>query len=355
MTVQNNLTDMLGIESPIIQAPMIGGFTGPEMVAMVSNSGGLGCFAGGNLPVNNLIQQCEEIKKKTNKNFAVNLFVGNPLVEKSYKPNVSVRNTLQPYFDELEITEGIQQEYSLPTSSSLSDLVDVIFDLDIPIVSFTFGLPSKEVILKLKKKNVITIATATTLLEAKIIQDAGFDAVVLQGIEAGGHRGSFPATKVADSQGLISLIAQVNASLAIPIIATGGIMNGSMISACMQCGADAAQLGTAFLFTEEADLDNEYLQALGDSNNQTCLTKSFTGKYARVLKNRFTEEMEGLETASFPYQNILTTPIRKKATEVGKEDLLSYWAGQSASVGRKGTVKWLMQTLIEELHTAQNK
>ncbi|MFK8068965.1 MAG: NAD(P)H-dependent flavin oxidoreductase [Gammaproteobacteria bacterium] len=350
----NKLIDILGIEYPILQAPMIGGFSDPDMVSTVSNSGGLGCYAGGNLPTKDLTEQCELIKKKTNNNFAVNFFVSNPHVAKSYRPKVSVSETLQPYYDELEIKEEIQKEYNLPVSSTLSERIDVILDLDIPIVSFTFGLPSNEIISKLQKKNVITLGTATTIFEAKAIQKAGLDAVILQGIEAGGHRGSFPETRVDDSQGLMSLIAQTKHSLSIPIIATGGIMNGSMISACLKCGASAAQLGTAFLFTEEAGLDHDYLEALGDKHKQTCLTKSFTGKYARVLKNRFTEQMESKETASFPYQNILTMPIRSKAIEVGEKDLLPYWAGQTAAIGRAGTAEWLMKTLIEELQTAHN-
>lgn len=351
MEFKNKFTEFAGVKWPIIQAPMIG-FSEPEMVAAVSNSGALGSLAAGSLSVEELRQKCEQVNSLTNKAYTVNVFVNqessNQISNQNEELKGEVYDALIPYYQELELDEEELYKSQLPSSPDLVDQLNVIIASKVPMVSFTFGLPPKEYIEELKYHHIKTMACATTIREAYMIEEAGIDVAILQGIEAGGHRASFCDHKSSSGERLLSLITQAKDQLSIPLVAAGGIMNGFMVYACLMRGAQAAQMGTAFLFSKEAYADDAYLNALSTCNIETCLSNSFTGKYARVIRNRFTDEMRRKPVAKFPLQSALTETLRNKASKLGRKEFLPYWAGQSASLGRKGSAEWLVNTLATE-------
>jgi len=345
---KTRFTELVGIQWPIIQAPMIGGYSSPEMVAIVSNLGCLGTLALGNLTVEQIKQQCIDALSLTDKPIAANLFArpnqNIPILNK----NSEELKILIPYYQQLEIDETILFNQKLTNLPDLNFQVEAILNTNIPIVTFTFGIPSPDIVKKLKQNGKIVIATATTTEEAKQIQSDDFDAVIMQGIEAGGHRASFLSDGNSGAT-THSLLEQTQQSISIPTIITGGIMNGQQIAQHINNGADACQLGTAYLFTDESKVESYYLEALLQHQAETCLSKSFTGKYARVIKNKFAEEMKCQRVAPFPYQGQLTSSLRIKATDLGRYEYLPFWAGESFTLGHRQSAESLTKKMIDEL------
>tara|TARA_R110001583_G_scaffold171120_1_gene324585 strand:+ start:22753 stop:23817 length:1065 start_codon:yes stop_codon:yes gene_type:complete len=348
MIIKTRFTDLAGIQWPIVQAPMIGGYSSPEMVAIVSNLGCLGTLALGNQTAEQIKQQCLQALSLTDKPIAVNLFARPNQSLPSLNKNSEEIKTLIPYYQQLEIDESVLFNQKLANLPDLNIQVDAILSTDVPIVTFTFGVPSSDIIKKLKQNGKIVIASATTIEEAQQIQDNGLDAVILQGIEAGGHRASF---LIDGNNGPTSdsLLKQVQQSITIPIIITGGIMTGHQIAQHINNGADACQLGTAYLFTDEAKVEKYYLEALLKHQAETCLSQSFTGKYARVINNKFAEEVKYKHVAPFPYQGQLTSSLRAKATDLGRYEYLPFWAGESYTLGHQQSAESLTKKLIDEL------
>jgi nitronate monooxygenase len=347
--INTQFTDLVGIEWPIVQAPMIGGYSSPEMVAKVSNLGCLGTLALGNSSPENIEQQYAETVSLTNQPFAANFFVSDNATLPDIEEKALAIRALQPYYEQLGIDPFVlyQRQVSLP--QDLNAQIEVVIGLKIPIITFTFGIPSDEIVKKLKQNGTLLVATATSEPEAHLIQSKGFDAVILQGIGAGGHRASF-LTDGNSGPDTALLKQQTSASITIPTVATGGIMNGQQIAGYINQGAHACQLGSAYLFTYEAKLENYYLAALQKKPMNTCLSNSFTGKYARVLRNKFTEEMVNKTILSFPFQGQLTIDLRTKATSIKEHEFLPLWAGDSAYLGQQQTVESLTKKLINDLH-----
>lgn len=345
---KTRFTQLVGIQWPIIQAPMIGGYSSPEMVSIVSNLGGLGTLALGNLTPEQIIQQCNQTLSLTDKPFAVNLFVSQKRTIPELNKYSQEVKALIPYYQQLDIDESVLFDQKTTNLPDLNSQIDAILSTNITIVTFTFGIPSPEIVKKLKQNSIIVIMTATNAEEAALAQKSGSDAVILQGINAGGHRASF----LTDGNGgpkADLLLKQASQAVSIPTISTGGIMNGEQIALHIKNGADACQLGTAYLFTDEAKVESYYLEALLEHEADTCLSNSFTGKYARVLSNQFSKEMQPYRAAPFPYQGQLTSHIRSKATEKKLYEYLPFWAGGSYSQGRRQTAESLTKTLIDEL------
>ncbi|NQZ54265.1 MAG: nitronate monooxygenase [Piscirickettsiaceae bacterium] len=348
MLTNTSFTELVGIQWPIVQAPMVGGYSSPEMVAIVSNLGGLGTLALGNLTPEQIKQQCNQTLSLTDKPFAINLFARQKQTIPSLNKNSEEIKALIPYYQQLEIDESVLFNQKIANLPDLNLQIDAILNTEVPIVTFTFDIPSPDIVEKLKQSGKIVIATATSTDEAKLVQNEGFDAVILQGSNAGGHRASF----LTDGNGgpeTQLLLKQTKQAVSIPIISSGGIMNGQQIVQHISNGADACQLGTAYLFTDEAKVESYYLEALLQHQVETCLSDSFTGKYARVLNNRFAKEMKPYRAASFPYQGQLTSSIRSKAADIGRYEYLPFWAGASYSLGRRQTAASLTKTLIDEL------
>lgn len=349
--LKNKMTELLQIEYPIIQAPMAGGITTSTLVAAVSNSGGLGTIGAGYMSPAHIREQIREVRQLTPNNFGVNLFV--PYEFNASHNEVKLANQLlQPIRDRLNVgKDHIEPPTYIDVLETFNEQIKVVVEEKVPVCSFTFGVPPKEIITELKKYGIILIGTATTVREAIEIADIGMDFVVVQGSEAGGHRGNF----INDSQesfiGLMSLIPQVVDNVNIPVIAAGGIMDGRGLMASICLGAKGVQMGTAFLTCMESGAHKEHKEAiLHSSEDQTVLTRTFSGKWARGIKNKFIVEMQEHEKAfpDFPIQNTLTQSIRKTATLQNNQDFMSLWSGQSPRLAKYQTAETLINNMITE-------
>jgi nitronate monooxygenase len=232
----------------------------------------------------------------------------------------------------------------------------VLLDNPVPVVSFHFGVPSREVIDSLHRVGTFTLAAATTAEEALAVERAGADGVIAQGVEAGGHQGTHRDVPERGGAGigLLSLVAQVRETVSIPIIAAGGIMRGGQIAAVLAAGASAAQLGTAFLVTPESGASAVHKQALTNPLfARTELTRAFTGRPARGLVNRFLREHGPYAPAAYPEVHHLTAPLRKKAAASGDAQGMALWAGQGHRMARELPAGQLVEVLAAELDAAR--
>lgn len=330
----------ISIENKIIQAPMAG-VTRPELVAEVSNQGGIGSIGAGYLSQTATKAFIRAVKKQTDGVFSINLFVP----EASSVTEEKIKRAKQA----LEFAyEAVDSELSFDLTEAekiFNDQIDLVIEESLAICSFTFGIPEKNLIRRLKKANIYLIGTATTVEEARAVEAAGLDAVVMQGSEAGGHRGSF-LTNDYPLIGLMSLLSQVRKQVSIPIIAAGGIMTKTDIKAAYTLGANAVQLGTAFLVTHESGAHSLHKEAvLKATETDLVLTKSFSGKLARGINNSFIKAMQGADILPYPYQNDLTKELRRVAQMKNEKNYLSLWAGQNVRHARAQSVKALMERL----------
>ena len=350
--LNNNMTELLKIEYPIIQAPMAGGVTTSKLVAEVSNSGGLGMIGAGYMTPIQIREQIQEIKQLTSNPFGINLFVPNDfnVMENQIKLSNQI---LHPIRQQLNLHQ--KDSLEIPNFSEVfaifMEQIKVVMEENVPICSFTFGIPPKEVIAELKQANILLIGTATTVREAVENEIAGIDLVVVQGSEAGGHRGNFIDGKEESLVGLMSLIPQVVDNVNIPVISAGGIMDGRGLMASICLGAQGVQMGTAFLTCVESGAHQVYKEAILNANeDQTVLTRSFSGKWARGIKNKFILELQKNEEflPDFPIQNALTQEIRKFSAAHNNHEFMSLWSGQSPRLAKSQTVESLIKSIIAE-------
>jgi nitronate monooxygenase len=347
--MKTKVTELFKIKHPIIQAPMAGGITTSKLVSAVSNAGGLGMIGAGYLSPTQLREQIRDIKKQTSNVFGVNLFV--PGVYSIDEKAIDSANKL---------LAPIRQMLSIPTPNTVSyddsgkvfeEQVQVLLEEEVAVCSFTFGLPSSSIIDEMKRQQIQLIGTATNVQEAISCEKAGMDAIVVQGSEAGGHRGTFNDNYEGSLIGLMSLIPQVRDHVQVPIIAAGGIMDGRGLLASIHLGAEAVQMGTAFLTTIESGAHPIHKKAiLVATEEETVVTRSFSGKPARGLKNRYIEELQPFESdlPDFPIQNTLTQDIRKAATNQENAHFMSLWSGQSPRLAREVSVEEVMNSTIAQ-------
>lgn len=349
--LKNDVTKLLDIDFPVIQAPMAGGITTPKLVASVSNNGALGMIGAGYLSAHQLRQQIQEVKQITSNNFGVNLFVPNEFEIKDDEI-VMVNELLNHYYEELNIPiEKVDLPNKEKSFHTYMEQIQVIIEEKVPICSFTFGVPTSDIMKKLKQHNIFSIGTATTLVEAVSIEKLGMDAVVVQGSEAGGHRGNFISGHEESLIGLMSLVPQVVNNISIPVIAAGGIMDGKGLMGALCLGAKAVQMGTAFMTCEESGAHRIHKEAiLHSKNDETTLTRAFSGKWARGIKNKFIVEMQEYEATlpDFPVQNVLTQSIRKASSAKNNKEYMSLWSGQNSALARTETVEVLIKRVMEE-------
>ncbi|PFH88524.1 nitronate monooxygenase [Bacillus sp. AFS088145] len=349
---KNQITELLKIEYPIIQAPMAGGITTSDFVAEVSNCGALGTIGAGYMTPSQIREQIREIKRLTNNSFGINLFVPNDFIVNENEISNS-NDLLQPFNEELNIKQNnrIQVQNFNSFNDTFHEQIKVIIEEGVPICSFTFGLPSKEMIKELKLHNIILIGTATTVNEAIEIEKLGMDLIVLQGSEAGGHRGNFLNDHEESLIGLMSLIPQVVDQVRIPVIAAGGIMDGRGLIASLCLGAKAVQMGTAFLTCIESGAHEIHKNAiLNSTEDQLVLTRSFSGKWARGIENKFITEMKKYEAdlPQFPVQNTITQTMRKASSVQNNKEFMSLWSGQSPRLAKKESVENLINEIMDE-------
>ncbi|PSL40455.1 nitronate monooxygenase [Planomicrobium soli] len=329
VSLKTPICELLGIEYPIIQAGMAGGPTTVELVSAVSAAGGLGTLGAAYMEPKALHLAISDIKARTSKPFGVNLFATEATDD--FSRLEEVQQVLNSFRTELGIG-GPPASLASPDWSS--EQLEICLELDVPIISTAFGLLSAEQMAQAKSKNAKIIAMVTTVDEAKLAEQAGVDAIVAQGSEAGGHRSTFKlANHPYGAQiGTMSLVPQVVDAVNIPVIAAGGIADGRGLVASLVLGAQAVQVGTRFLASEESAAHKVYKQSLFDSTEEsTVITKSFSGRPARGIKNRFIEEFEQakIEPLPFPSQNTATKDIRAAASEKANPEFMSLWAGQS--------------------------
>lgn len=348
----NEVTELLHIEYPIIQAPMAGGITTSRLVAEVSNSGGLGTIGAGYMTPVQIREQIREIKQLTSNFFGINLFVPNEF-NVSHNEIELANEILQPIRVQLNLNheESIEVPKANNVLETFKEQIKVVIEEKVPVCSFTFGIPSIEVIRELKQHNIILIGTAATVREAVEIEKSGMDIVVVQGSEAGGHRGNFINDDQGSLVGLMSLIPQVVDHVSIPVISAGGIMDGRGFMASVCLGAKGVQMGTAFLTCIESGAHNMHKEGILHAHeDQIVLTRAFSGKRARGIKNRFIEEMQKAEDSvpDFPVQNALTQTIRKASATQNNPDYMSLWSGQSPRLAKIQTVNTLIEHVISE-------
>jgi len=342
------VTQLLGISFPIIQAPMAGGATIPELVAAVSNAGGLGSFAAGYLTAEEIKLSIIEIRKLTDKPFAINLFVP----EKHHA-------TTEQMADAAKAIQSVTQELNFtinavepPYAPSFDEQMAVILDEKIPIFSFTFGIPADEWLVKFKHAGIKLIGTATTLPEASMLEDKEVDLIVAQGSEAGGHRGTFlgkAEDALIDVESLTSMLVN---HTHVPIVSAGGIMDAKKILTLLKLGADGVQMGTAFLACTESGIHPDYKKLLlKTAYDNTTLTRAFSGKLARGLTNEFIIRMKAFENfiLDYPIQNKLTSMMRKEAGKQNNIDFMSMWAGQAHYLCKEISAGRLVQDLNLEV------
>jgi nitronate monooxygenase len=353
MKLARSLLSRLGIVHPIIQAPMAGGGDTPDLVASVCNAGGLGCIGAAYLTPEQIVETGRGVRAKTAKPFGINLFAPIPPVGDNIAMEPALRR-LAPYYSELGITPPTQ---SVAPRFVFAEQLVATLQTEASVFSFTFGIPPSEAISAIKQRGIFLLGTATTVDEATELERTGVDAIVAQGSEAGGHRGSFSGDFEAGMVGTISLVPQIVDAVRVPVIASGGIMDGRGIAAALALGASAVQLGTAFLTCEEAGISNAYKDAILQAHeNQTRITRAFSGRFARGIVNRFMNEMESAGSREtilpFPVQNDLTRALRAAASKQGRAEFLSLWAGQGLRMARRQSAADLVERLAGELKAA---
>ncbi|ABO67119.1 NAD(P)H-dependent flavin oxidoreductase [Geobacillus thermodenitrificans] len=337
---------------PIIQAPMAGGVSTPELAAAVSNAGGLGFLAGGYQTAEMMRTEIHKLRTLTDRPFGVNVFVpGETTVDEETLSRY--RAVLATEAERLGATVGEPKWDDDDWEAKL----DVLLKERVPVVSFTFGCPETAVITALQKAGAFVIVTVTSVEEAQIAAEAGANALCVQGAEAGGHRASFRNDPEKDEVlTLFPLLADVHASVRLPLVAAGGIMDGYGIAAALQAGASAVQLGTAFLRCPESGAHPLHKQALVDPRfTETAVTRAFTGRPARGLANRFMAEYSDLAPAAYPQVHHMTKPMRAAAAKVGDRERMALWAGEGYRMARELPAGELVRELKRELEEAQGR
>jgi nitronate monooxygenase len=326
---------------PVIAAPMAGGPSTPQLAAAATNAGALGFVAAGYLTADDFAGRLAKARELTSGPLGANLFVP--------QPSVANQTDIDRYAQALA---GEAQRYGAQLGDprhdddSWSAKLDIVLDLRPEVVSFTFDVPDTDAIRRLRDAGITTVATATTSAEAELAVSRGVDAVAVQGPAAGGHRGTYDPTVRPATQPLSQLLAEVKARVAVPVVAAGGLMTAEDVDGVLRAGAVAAQLGTAFLLADEAGSTPVHRAALQDSAfTETVVTRAFTGRYARGLRNRFIEDHEAQAPLGYPQIHHLTSPVRRASVRAGDPHATNVWAGTGFKKARAGSAA----TIVAEL------
>lgn len=325
---------------------MAGGPGTPELAAAVTNAGGLGSLGCAYLTPDAMREAIRRTRERTSGPISVNLFAG------GYENDE--RDPAPP----LALMAEVHQELGLPAPTvppvppdPLDRQLEVVLERKPAVFSFTFGIPSAEALKALREAKIFVIGTATTADEAQMLEEAGVDAVVLQGAEAGAHRGTFSVPAEEALVPMMTLLRHTVARVDVPVIASGGIMTGGEIAEALRAGAEAAQLGTAFLACDEAGTSKAYRDALLHAHGDpTVITRAFSGRAARGIRNGFIDRVGERRELIFPFplQNAFTRPMRTAAAQQGKADYLSLWAGTGVSRIRPMPAGALVAMLAKE-------
>lgn len=333
--------DLRDLAVPILIAPMAGGPSTPELAAAGTDAGGLGFVPAGYLTAEMFAERLDSARRLTTGPIGANLFVP--------QPSAATPEAINAYA--LTLTSDAQR-YGVSLGEPRFDdddwdaKIEVLLDLRPAVASFTFGLPSPDERLRLTEAGITTVGTVTTVAEAKLAVERGMDAVTAQGPWAGGHRGTFDATAQPSDEPLDDLVASIVASFDIPVVAAGGLMNAGDVRRVLGAGAVAAQLGTAFLLSDEAGSSAVHRAALQDRQfTETVVTRAFSGRYARGLRNRFVDDHETEAPFGYPEVHYLTSPLRAASVRAGDPHAVNVWAGTGYRQAQAAPVAAIMDTL----------
>lgn len=344
-----NLQTLLGTELPIIQAPMAG-VQGNALAVAVSNAGGLGSLPGAMLSPDALRQELTAIRAQTTRPYNVNFFChAQPATDPARE--AAWRAALAPYYAEFGIDPAsfATATARLPFSAAVAD---VLAEFEPPVVSFHFGLPSADLLARVKAWGAKVLSSATTVDEALWLQAHGVDAVIAQGLEAGGHRGMFLSDDLTTQVGTFALLPQLVRALRVPVVAAGGIADARGVAAALALGAAGVQIGTAYLLCPEATTSAVHRAALqSDAARHTALTNLFTGRAARGIVNRILREQGPISPLApcFPLATSAVAPLRARAEGLGSGDFSPLWAGQNVAGCRDVPAGVLTQELVRGL------
>src|SRR5712691_8553736 len=348
---ENRLTTKLGIDYPIIQGPL-GGLSSQRLTAAVSNFGGLGSFGANALAPEAIKDVIAQIRSLTAKPFAMNLWVSMEDEGARTSDESAFNRSLAPLAVHIAALGAPRPEYEPYSWIRFEDQARVLLDEKVPVFSFIYGIPPQEILEECRAKRIVTIGTATTPEEGAALQEAGVDAIVASGFEAGGHRGSFLRTAEDSLTGTFSLVPRIVDRVDVPVIAAGGIGDARGFVAAMVLGAEAVQMGTVFLACEESGASRLHREALLRSDaGHTGLTRGFTGRLARGIDNALMQQFNqtGTEILPYPLQRGLVRHLSVAAETAGRSDLLPLWAGQSAGLSACTDVSGFLQSLLEEV------
>lgn len=348
--LSTSVTELLGIERPLLQAPM-SGYATPALAAAVSEAGGLGALGSAILPMDEIHAQAAAVREATDRPFLLNFFCHEP-PRPSAEVLAAARDALAPLYAEFDLGEPPKPE--LPALTFGSDHLEAVLEIRPAAVSFHFGLPAPAAVERLREAGIKVLSSATTVSEAVRLQELGADAVIAQGAEAGGHRGSFLVDGGVGMVGTLALVPQVADAVNVPVVAAGGIADGRGLAAVLALGAGAANVGTAFLECPESAVPALYRDALKDArDDSTTITRTFSGRPARAVRNRLTEL--DAPALPFPEQMALTAPLAQAAAERGSPELMPVWAGQAAALSQAVPAGELVRGICDGAERAQER
>jgi nitronate monooxygenase len=346
-----SLKALLGaLPIPILQSPMLGAST-PDMAVAVSSAGGLGALAAAGLGPAEIEMEIGALRGRMSRPFSVNLLVVRPAAPAAGEVDAAL-DRLRPWY---EAAGAPLPETPNAYAPDFAAQVAALTRAAPPIASFAFGLLTRAEMDALHAAGVLVVGTATTVAEARAWAELDADGICAQGSEAGGHRGHFLAETEASLVGTLALVPAVRQATDLPVIAAGGIMDGRGVAAALALGADAAQMGTAFLLSDQTGISAPWRRALETAGDDpTRLTRAFTGRHARGIENRFMREMRGVEgeVPAYPVQNRLTQPLRAAAAAKADPDMISLWAGQGVRLAGPGDAGDLVRDWWGEAQSA---
>jgi nitronate monooxygenase len=348
MAATTVFTRAVGIAHPIIQAPMGGAnATPPALVSAVSDAGALGFIGAAYMSPEQIDESCRAVRARVARPFGVNLFT--PVDAPPLPDDLGAALArVAPYHAELGLPAPTRPA---PPAFSFDDQLAAALAGGATVFSFTFGLLPARAVDAIKARGLYLMGTATTVNEAVALERLGVDAIVAQGSEAGAHRGTFAAPFDAAMIGTIALVPQVVDAVRVPVVASGGIMDGRGIAAALALGASAVQMGTAFLTCDECGVAPSYKEAvLHAREDETRVTRAFSGRPARGIVNRFMREVDDADAVlPYPHQNAVTRPLRTAAAAQDRPEFLSLWAGQGARLARRQPAAALVRALVDEM------
>jgi nitronate monooxygenase len=348
MWPDRRLIDLFQIEHPIVLAPMAGAMD-VELAVAVAQGGGLGSLPCAMLTPERLREQVTQFRARAGKPVNVNFFCHTPPVPNNAREH-AWRERLRPYYAELAVDPAapIPSSNRAPFDGAFCEVVE---DIRPEVVSFHFGLPESSLLRRVKAAGCRIISSATTVAEARWLAERGVDAVIAQGVEAGGHRGMFLSEDIVNQVGTFALVPQIADAVPLPVIASGAITDARGIAAAFTLGAAGVQIGTAYLHCPESKISTPHREALQCSTDDaTVLTNVITGRPARGIRNRVIRELGPLSTIApeFPLATGALVPLRAKAEAAGSGDFSPLWSGQAAALGRAMPARDLTVKLVAD-------